>query len=101
MLVVYAVDCVIIMMVSMNLRICSSSPGNFVGLLEAFMQIMYLLSMLLVHLLYMLRLVLALVLQALEIMLYLSELALADLGCLLSRHHDLRSIGLCKGIFID
>ena len=96
MCVVNTVDCVIIMMVSMSLRICSGSPGNFVGLLKAFMQIMYLLSMLLMHLLYMLRLVLALVLPTLEIMLCLTKLTLSYLSSLLSCHVNLVSISLRK-----
>ena len=95
MSVVDTVDSVIIMMVSINLCISSGSPCNFVGLLKAFMQIMYLLFVLLVHLLYMLGLVLALVLPTLEIMLHLTELALTNLSRLLSRHVNLISIGLC------
>ena len=94
MCVVDTVDCVIIMMVSINLCICSGSPSNFVGLLEAFVQIMYLLFVLLVHLLYMLGLVSALMLPTLQIMLYLAEFALSDLGSLLGRDVYLISISL-------
>ena len=96
MIIVDAVDCIKIMMISINLSICSGSPGNFVSLLKAFMQIMYLLSMMLVQLLDMLSLMLALVLHCLEVMLYLCELSLTDLSSLLSCHHNLVGIGLCK-----